>query len=291
MNILRITVDPEVLATGAFGTGALARVESSATGGGVGFSELGTVAVVAGAMAATYYHSAGTTTTWYRTRYSNSTDTLRSEYGAEFQSEGVVAYATVSDFTSTFEVAPASARLERIAETLEEASSLLDGAIGFDFYRHPVTSTEARIFDGPRGGYRLCVHAGIVSVTTLEVRGTAADTTWTTVAPADYFLEPRTLLQGDSYTHLTLTRVGAQPAFWYGTATVRVTGVFGHATVPTRVKRATVALARQIYRADATVPGGMAGPDEWGGGAQPRGWPDETYRCIAFYRGRDFCWV
>lgn len=296
MNILRITVDPEVLATGAFGTGAVVRVESSATGGGAGFAELGTVAIVAAQMEVTYYHATGTSTTWYRTRYSKASPVAPgdwSEYGPEFQSEGTVAYATVSDFTSTFESEPASGRLERIAECLEEASSLLEGAIGWDFYRHPTTSTEIRYFDGPRDDYRLCVHEGIVSVSELAVRSSAATSTWTVVAAGDYFLDPRVLLPGESYTHLTLTRAGAQSFYWPGIATIRVTGVFGYSVVPTRVKRATVALAREIYRADSTFAGSTFGSADLGGGAAPAFgmWPRTAYDCVKFYKSRDFCYA
>ena len=78
-----------------------------------------------------------------------------------------------------------------------------------------------------------------------------------------------------------------------GQRRVRLTGVFGYATPPRRFVRGQVALARQIYRADATTPGGMAGPDEWAGGAMPRGWPDDAFRgVVEFYRHKfGGCWV
>jgi len=207
-------------------------------------------------------------------------------------SSSTVAYATAADFADTFESPPAAARAGRIAAVLAEASALIDAELGFDHYRHPVgAGTEARIFDGPRTRRRLCVHAGIVSVTTVEVRYVASDTTWTTLAATDWYLEPRVLGPDESYQHLCLTGSGTWPAFPWGVATIRITGVFGYAAVPTMVRRATVALARQIYRADATTPGGMVGDSELSMGAMPRGWPDDTWRLVRYVRARDFCYA
>lgn len=100
MNALTLYApNPEqLLATTAYGVGALMRVESSLVGGGSGFVELGTVALVAGTDVYTYFDTSGTTGTWYRTRYSNSGNTNRSDYSAEFQALTAprVQYATLA---------------------------------------------------------------------------------------------------------------------------------------------------------------------------------------------------
>lgn len=87
MNVVTIYVaNPEqLLATAGFGAGALIRVESSATGGGAGYAEIGTVAIVTGTNVYAYEDQAATTGTWYRTRYSNAGNTNRSDYSPEFQ--------------------------------------------------------------------------------------------------------------------------------------------------------------------------------------------------------------
>jgi hypothetical protein len=201
----------------------------------------------------------------------------------------MTAYATLADFLSTYEVAPSSGRNARILAALDEASTMLDGAIGWDFSQHPLAGAEVHLLDG-NGTNRLCVHQGIVSLTSLEVA-------WVTGAPynmaaaTDYFLDPAWPELGEPFTHISMSEVGNYTILPPGQANIRLSGVFGYAAVPIRVKRATVALARQIYRADATTPGGMAGPDEWGGGAMPRGWPDDAYRCLDYYRHRDWCRV
>lgn len=85
-NILKLLVEnpDELLNTGAYGAGALIRVERSTTGGS-GYAEIGTVALVGGQTIYTYYDQAGSTSSWYRTRYSNAGNTVDSDYSAEFQ--------------------------------------------------------------------------------------------------------------------------------------------------------------------------------------------------------------
>lgn len=290
MNPLRINVDPELLETGKYGAGALVRIERSSTGGGAGYAEIGTAPLVANQLVVEYDDATGTTSHWYRTRYSNSTNTAQSEYGPEFQPVTPSAYATVEDFTDTFEIPPVAARVRRIAGALEEASAMIGAAIGWDFYRHPATGTEQRTYDVQRNTRRLCVHGGVVSLTSVEVRY-GPDDAWQTVDTDDWNLDPRNPMTGEAAGHVALTGDGAWPVFPAGVATVRLTGAFGYAAVPVDVRRATVALARQIYRADATTPGGLAGPDEWGGGQMPRGWPDDAYRVVDRFRRLYWCHI
>lgn len=199
------------------------------------------------------------------------------------------AYATVADFCATFDTPPPVSKYTRIEEVLVESASILDGEIGFDFHLH---GPEARIYDAPRTRRRLCVHEGIIALTKVEIRYTPADS-WVTVTSTDYWLEPRTPLEGESYTHVQLTGYGSIMAWPATVASIRLTGTFGATTPPTRIARANVALARQIYRADATVPGSIIGPNEFSGGAYPDSGrlPDEAWRTVKYYRNRDKCWI
>lgn len=102
MNRVRIeTENPdatELLGASALGPGALIVVEASPTGGGAGFAEIGTVALVAGIDAYTFYDPAGAPGTFYRTTYDNAARTATPDYSAEFQvatAETVVAVGTV----------------------------------------------------------------------------------------------------------------------------------------------------------------------------------------------------
>lgn len=289
---LRINVDPEMLETTKYGAGAVVRIERSSSLGG-SYAEIGTAPLVANQLIVEYDDATGTTSSWYRTRYSDSGNTKQSDYSPEFQPATEIAYATVEDFTDTFEVSPSSGRVRRIESVLAEASSLLVAAIGWDFYRHPASAgTEQRTLDVSRASRRLCVHGGVVSLTTVEVRGGPTDS-WTTLSESDWYLDPRSVSIGESAGHVALTGATGWTTWPAGVATVRLTGVFGYATVPIDVRRATVALARQMYRADSTTAGGAYGPDELAGGIAPGSgvWPRDTYDVVNRYRHLYWCQV
>ena len=61
----------------------------------------------------------------------------------------MTAYATLADFLSTYEVAPPAGRNTRIHAALDEASTMLDGAIGWDFNSHPVAGPRCISSTGP----------------------------------------------------------------------------------------------------------------------------------------------
>jgi hypothetical protein len=80
---LTVTVEntAELLATEAYGAGALLRWESAATETGT-YAEGGTVALVSGVSVYNVWHTAGVVGTWYRTRISNAGATTFSPYSA-----------------------------------------------------------------------------------------------------------------------------------------------------------------------------------------------------------------
>ncbi len=87
LQILRLSVSnpDELLGSGVLGAGAKIRVERSATGGGVGFTEIATTNLVTITYAYTVYDATGSTTSWYRARYSNAGGTVFTDYSAEFR--------------------------------------------------------------------------------------------------------------------------------------------------------------------------------------------------------------
>ncbi len=94
-NILTITVDDSanLLNAGAYGAGAVIRVQTSATEAGVygdlsGTGSTPTIAIVSGTSSYTGYDPSGTATSWYRTRYENSGATRVSDWTTAFQAGG-----------------------------------------------------------------------------------------------------------------------------------------------------------------------------------------------------------
>jgi len=74
----------ELLLAGFLGAGAKIHLERSATGGGLGFSEITTISIVTATYSYTYYDSGGSSTSWYRSRYTTSDGTTKiTDYSAE----------------------------------------------------------------------------------------------------------------------------------------------------------------------------------------------------------------
>ena len=247
MNILRINVDPEVLQTNAYGAGALVRVERSATGGGAGYAELGTVAIVAGQMAVTYYHQTGASTDWYRTRYSNSVNTLQSEYGGEFQAGGPQPYTTFNavkarlGITDTTDDALLETYVNQVNDWLEER---LGRPVGPD-------NGATYIFDG-NGTRRLHVPRGVRAVTSLTV-APATGQTPVTVPAADIKLVPaageRLPRHPADWIYLSDIPTGGVYYFAPGFGTVTVVGDFGFAAIPDALTDVATTCVVSKYRA------------------------------------------
>lgn len=142
---------------------------------------------------------------------------------------------------------------------VESASRLVDSYTQRYFYN---AGTAVRLF-APQDNYVTEID-DLISLTTLETSdGDEFGTTW---AAKDYQLEP---LNGhvDGLTGHPATRIRAVDDFLFNLldleATVRVTGVWGWAAVPTAVKQATVIQAARIFRRNDS-PLGIAGFGDMG---------------------------
>lgn len=143
--------------------------------------------------------------------------------------------------------------------SIEAASREIDAYTERIFYQ----TTGARVFV-PRSS-ALCMIDDLVSVTTLQTAddGVVFDTTW---SASDYQLAPLNGLASglvQSYTQVWAIGDSLFPVWQSVTAlgspaTVKITGVWGWAAIPTAVKQACVILAmRQFKRYDSPL--GVAG--------------------------------
>jgi hypothetical protein len=247
MNILRIDVDPEVLATGAYGAGALVSVERSDTGGGAGYSVIGTVAITATDLAATYYDTTGSTTHWYRTRYSNAGGSILSEYGPEFQVGGPLPYATFAAVKARLGVTDTTDD-DLLQGYCEQVNSWLEKKLG---RRVGPDNSAVYVFDGD-GSRRLRIHRGIRKVTTLTVKpmtgGTAAS-----IPAGDIFLDPPSgeRAPGEPADWIVLSDIPAGGVWYFGPGfgTVTVTGDFGYESIPDALSDVAITAVIAKYRA------------------------------------------
>jgi hypothetical protein len=260
--LIRVNVDNPADKITEFGAGAKlywARDNTSATGA---FSDAtGNVALVATQTQYEIIDSTGAVGHYYRTRIGNTGGTSFDEWAPVFQAGAATAYATL-DALREYLNPPDNSQDNLLSDLLADASAYLDTKIGRDFYRHPqITGTEIRTFNGSASSF-LPVAAGMVSLTLVEL-ATQTGGAYTSLAATDWALYPFELSPEASYSALVLSNVGNYPYWYSGIATVRLTGVFGSASVPAMIRKATLDLAREWYR-QGPGGGGPVGVNQFG---------------------------
>ncbi len=231
-----------------YGAGARIEVYRAATSGGA-FSMITTLPLVSGTEQYEYWDATGSSTDYYKVRYATSAGTTPSAYSAEFQGGAIEAYASIDSLREMLNL-PDNSRDNFLADCLRRASGWLTEECGRDFYRHPqVSGTEVRTYN--LDDTATSVDDDIVSLTTVEyASGTGG--TFTAAVSTDYALVPS---GGTPFSSVYLSDIGLVPEFSAGYGTVRLTGVFGYASVPTLIEQATLDLARELYQQG---PGGRA---------------------------------
>jgi hypothetical protein len=146
MNILTLSVpNPTEILVG-FGTGALILIESGPSDTGP-FTQIASLNVVAGVNVYPYYDAAAPSTTWYRTRFSNATQTNYSDYSSAVQ-------ANTTSQSWTYSGDPAASHTDGVRFLLGDTNSadqqLRDEEIAFvlliendDIYRAAARGAEA----------------------------------------------------------------------------------------------------------------------------------------------------
>lgn len=293
MQRITITVaDPAgLLASTAFGAGALYRVERATSMDGT-YAEIGTGELDAATTAYVFWDATGLATHWYRTRYSDATGSDFSEYSDPFSPQ--TAYATLDDLDATYSRSEDDARiLVRMQSALVDGIDRITEEVEADFFRHPASGTETRYFEG-KGGTTLHVHAGLVTVTSIRIR-LDRFTDWIALAATDYDLEARGSPEDPNqataatypFDHIVLNGTGATFTTWpIGKRLIEIIGAFGWPRPPRRAVEANVAMARQLMAADRTYPGGVVSPDEQGLPVLPTRLPDAVYRLKAWHSNR-----
>jgi hypothetical protein len=306
--VIRVDVwlpDPaSVLATGAFGAGALVRLERAASIAG-SYAEVTTLPIVATTVSYTYWDAGGSTSSYYRWRVSNAGASAFSDYSDPFVGTNPAAsvfptsYASLDRLLGMFSTAPTQPRkLARLGELLGTATQqLIEACGGRDYFLHPSTGVDTAWYETlperPRGMTAfdrqvLHVHDGIVSLAQLEI-SLDFGSTYQVVSTSDYVLrgeDPSSdapIPTGEPYFHVVLSPFGSTIAFPRGTKTIRPTGLRGWATVPETLVEGTVQRARQLAWAEGSYSGAQAGGmDEFGTPAPTdRFWPQSTYNFIA----------
>lgn len=124
---LTVTVEntAELLATEAYGAGALLRWESAATEAGT-YAEGGTVALVAGVSVYDVWDAAGVVGTWYRTRISNGAATTFSPYSAPREG-GLTSVVSITEMRALVNTSLSDVDLQAV---IDREESWLAGRVG-----------------------------------------------------------------------------------------------------------------------------------------------------------------
>lgn len=271
MPILSVTVEnaDELLNASYLGAGALIRVERSATGGGTGYSEISTTALVSGTRLYTIYDLAGAVSSWYRVRYSKSDGSSPSSYGDEFQAGGEEGGLICSYYDVEQELGGAASVNDRelILENIRAVTAQIEGYTGRWFLPRPLSGTTIYRFHTAYG-QRLRIPKGIRSITTLGVASQdqpASSGTYTTATSTDYYIDPPDAERDVNWPGTSIRfRSTSATIFYTASFGAEVTGAFGWSAPPPDVqaiaRRAVIAafLSKgSTYSANAIVgPGG-----------------------------------
>jgi len=248
-NVIALFVEEpdQLLNAGAYGTGALMRLQSCATEAGAyvdisGTGSTPTIALVAATRAYTAYDPAGAVTTWYRTRYENAGGTRLSDWSAVFQvtAEEQGAYlCALSDVKQRLAITDTTDD-EWLHEQIVAVTDEIESLAGRRFRPDPFAGTKTVYLDYGGDGSTLWLPRGIRSLTYL---GTAASDqpdggtgTYTEITAGVYIDPPdHERAPGWPGTRISLGST-ATSQFYPGHRTVKLTGAFGWAAVPAPVR-------------------------------------------------------
>lgn len=257
-NIVHVTCEnpDEILNAGAYGAGALIRLQSAATEAGAftdvaGTGSTPTIAVVDGVRSYTGYDPNGTSSTWYRTRYENAAGSRLSDWTPPFQvaPEGSGLLCSLYDAKQRLGIAPTDKNQdEDLLEIIRQVSTEIMDYTGRLFARSPMTGTVAELFEVPEDGSDLWIPQGIAEVSEVAIATSTQPSvggTYTVVPTAEWFLRP---LPGDRSPGWPATRIVISDLsayrFYKGFNAARITLARGWPTVPSNISavalRATV---------------------------------------------------
>jgi hypothetical protein len=269
-NSIKVQVDdPAVLLNaGMYGAGAIVRLESSASEAGA-YASVVTAALVTTTNLYTLYDSAGSTSTWYRTRYENAGGSSFSDYSAAFQAgaeEGSFLCSLNDVEERLFGSAAVSVNEEEtLLDIISEVSSAIEHATGRWLSPRPLSGTTTyRLHTGP--GRVLRVPVGIRSITTLGIATQdqpESGGVYTTAAAASYYLDPPIMDRDTGWpaTRIRFTTTGGGQ-FFNASFGAEITGTFGFAETPPDIRGVAIeGVTRKYLGKETASPAIAIGPD------------------------------
>ncbi|HXJ66199.1 MAG TPA: hypothetical protein VNN79_20755 [Actinomycetota bacterium] len=279
-NVIKITVEnpDEILNAGAYGAGAVIRLQTSATEAGAfadvsGTGSTPTIPVVTLIRSYTGYDPLGIVSSWYRTRYENAGATRLSDWSPAFQvgDENAGLLCSLYDVQQELGESGTDAnRNELILEKIRQVSAAIELSCQAWLAPRPTNpaSEMTLLFDVPYASRSLYIQRGDrrLGIRTASAIGIATQSqpesggTYTSATLATVLLRPRPTADGPAWRLEFSDTSGGY--FYAGYNTVQVTGSFGPASVPADIQgvalRATV---RRVMGKGAGAVGIPIGPE------------------------------
>lgn len=282
-NVIKLTPllvpeleDPdEILNAGAYGAGALLRLQSSASEGGAfadvaGTGSTPTTTVITGTRLYTGYDPAGIVSTWYRVRVENAGGTRTGDWCAAFQVAGeddgqiCSLYDVVQRLTGTV----AANDKELLAEFIRDATTDIEGYCERWFVPRPLSGTTTVLLTPTSSGYSVRFPKGIRSVTSIGYATTDqpdSGGSYTAITASNVVLWPPVHERNPLFPAATELRlVSTSGALFYPVLNgVQVTGALGCATVPSSIAGIGANVVIRRYQARGSGVASAAGTDDF----------------------------
>ena len=256
------------------------QIERSATGGGSGYTNIGSVTLAAGELTYTFYDVDGSSSDWYRWYPSNAGNTFPTsgnrEYSTEIQPSdpGAGLLCSLGDVKQRVGIKSSDESSdELLLEIIGQVSTDITGLTGRCFARNPSAGTTTFYEDVTTGGRELWLPEGIATATALAVASSSqpdSGGTYTTVPTTEWVLRERSTSSGyiGAATRFVLLETSSL-VFTAGLNTVRWTGAKGFDPTPSWVRGIATRAAVRYWQSRGSGIIQAQGSDDFAGRLLP----------------------
>ncbi len=268
------------------------QIERSSTGGGAGYSNIGSVTLASGTLEYTFYDVNGASSDWYRWYPSNAGNTFPTsgnrEYSTEIQPSdpGAGLLCSLGDVKQRVGLKAAdTASDELLLEIIGQVSTDIVGMTGRCFARNPSSGTTTFYEDVLVSGRTLWVPRGIASATALAVATSSQPSsggTYTTVPTTEWVIrDPADRSDIGTATRFVILDTSGY-YFTAGINTVRWTGAEGWATVRPDIRGIATRAAVRYWQSRGSGIIQALGSDDFAGRLLP-GMPADDVKKLTWY--------
>jgi len=297
-NQIKLTVEnpDELLNAGAYGAGAVIRLQSAAAEAGPfadvsGTGSTPTIALLAGVRTYTGYDPAGTSSSWYRSRYENTGATRVSDWSAAFQvGSGGGGILNLYDAKQRLGIDADDTTVdEDVLEWVDQITAFMRGFTRRRLTPDPATEYIVDGYRAMRHGTLLRFPHGIQALTELAIAAWTGEA-FEVIPAGDYFLRPVEAEREDGWPATELwmsdnpSAANPHAVIPPGYANVRLRGTFSWAITPPELETVAGNLLVAVARTGGSSGGETVTVNLDGERTFSRALSLEDYRTLKRYR-------